>query len=249
MSSSYSTRLGYELINPGEQSNAWGTSTNNTLSNSVEESIAGVYTLNLASAGATYTLTSTDGGGAASTNEQRQFAINCIGATGNKIIQCVATEKMFFVINGSNQYTITMRLGAAGATHIIQPLRKVLLAAGNTAAGASGVANVWFDFDQTQSVWRQVTTATATAYAGDKIMVNTSVQACTITLPASPVLGDEISFLDEAGNFATNALTLNAGGTIQIFGATANGTVNTNNAAFTIVYTGATATGWKLTGK
>ena len=94
MSSSYSTRLGYELINPGEQSNAWGTSTNNTLSNSVEESIAGVYTLNLASAGATYTLTSTDGGGAASTNEQRQFAMLMCGlisirlkAFGVKLLQ------------------------------------------------------------------------------------------------------------------------------------------------------------------
>jgi len=63
------------------------------------------------------------------------------------------------------------------------------------------------------------------------------------------VLGDEISFLDLNGTFATNALTLNAGGTNVIFGATAAGTVNTNNSAFTIVYTGASATGWKLTGK
>ncbi len=91
---------------------------------------------------------------------------------------------------------------------------------------------------------------TKTAFVGDKIMVNTSGQACTITLPTTNlVVGDEISFLDRNGTFASNPLTLNAGGSNKIFGATANGTVNTNNAAFTIVYTGAADPGWKLTGK
>jgi len=250
MASNYSTRLGYELINPGEQSNSWGTTTNNTLSNSVEESVAGVYTLNLTGAGATKVLSSTDGGGAASTNEQRQFAINFINPSQDTIVQVQETEKMFFLINSSQLYKVTMRLGAGGATHVVQPQRKVLLAAGNTAAGGAGVANTWFDLDQSQNVWRSITTATGTAFVGDKIMVNTSAQACTLTLPSTNlVLGDEISFLDMNGTFATNALTLNAGGTNTIFGNTGNGTVNTNNAAFTIVYTGATSTGWKLTGK
>ena len=157
---------------------------------------------------------------------------------------------MFFVINNSEQYTITMRLGAAGATHVVQPLRKVLLAAANTGVVTDGSANTWHDLDQSQNVWRTVATATATAFVGDKIMVNTSGQACTITLPTTNlVVGDEISFLDRNGTFASNPLTLNAGGSNKIFGATANGTVNTNNAAFTIVYTGAADPGWKLTGK
>ena len=141
MASSYSTRLGYELINPGEQSNSWGATTNNTFSNSVEESVAGVYTKSLAGASATVILTSTDGGGASTTNEQRQFALNFINASQNHIIQVQPTEKMFYIINSSNQYSITMRIGAAGATQVVQPLRKVLIAAGNTAAGGNGTAN------------------------------------------------------------------------------------------------------------
>ena len=118
MASSYSPRLGIELINPGEQSNSWGTSTNNNFENAIEDSIAGIYTLNLSGAAATVVLTSSDGGVPAANNQQRQFALNTINAGQNTIIQCVATQKMFFVINNSNQYTITMRLGAAGATHV-----------------------------------------------------------------------------------------------------------------------------------
>jgi hypothetical protein len=250
MASSYSNRLGIELINPGEQSNSWGTTTNNTLTNTIEDAIAGVYTLNLSGAAATVVLTSADGGVPAANNQQRQFALNTINAGQNTIIQCQALQKMFFVINNSNQYTITMRLGGSGATHVVQPLRKVLLAAANTGVVTDGSANTWHDLDQSQNVWRTISTATATAYVGDKIMVNTSSQACTITLPTTNLaVGDEISFLDRNGTFASNPLTLNAGGSNKIFGATANGTVNTNNAAFTIVYTGAADPGWKLTGK
>tara|TARA_B100001996_G_scaffold279738_1_gene220265 strand:- start:13 stop:765 length:753 start_codon:yes stop_codon:yes gene_type:complete len=250
MASSFSPRLGLELINPGEQSNSWGATTNNTLNNSLEEAIAGVYTLNLSGGAATVVLSATDGGGAQATNQQRQFALNVINAGQDTTIQCQAKQKMFFVINNSNQYKITMRLGAAGATHVVQPLRKVLLAAANSALVTDGSANVWHDLDQSQNVWRTISAATGTAYVGDKIMINTSSQACTITLPtAGLTTGDEISFIDRNGTFASNALTLNAGGSIKIFGATANGTVNTNNAAFTIVYTGASDPGWKLTGK
>ena len=42
--STYSTRLKIELIGSGEQSNAWGNTTNNNFSQSIEQSIAGVYT-------------------------------------------------------------------------------------------------------------------------------------------------------------------------------------------------------------
>lgn len=250
MASDYSNRLGIELINPGEQSNSWGNTTNNTLTNTIEDAIAGVYTLNLSGAGATVILTAADGGVPSANNQQRQFALNVISAGQDTIIQCVATQKMFFVINNSNQYKITMRLGAGGATHVVQPLRKVLLAAANTGVVTDGTANTWHDLDQSQNVWRTVSAATATAFVGDKIMVNTTSQACTITLPtANLAVGDEIAFLDRNGTFASNPLTLNAGGSNLIFGATANGTVNTNNAAFTIVYTGANDPGWKLTGK
>ena len=58
--------------------------------------------------------------------------------------------------------------------------------------------------------WQSVVTAsTFTAVAGNGYPVNTTSNACTVTLPASASVGDEITFTDYARNFATNALTIN----------------------------------------
>jgi len=83
-----------------------------------------------------------------------------------------------------------------------------------------------------------------TAVAGDRLMVNTSAGSVTITLPASPVLGDTIRIIDGAGTFDFNALTVNRNGQ-AIMSDNENLTVNTRNAAFTLVYYNATY-GWRL---
>jgi len=58
--------------------------------------------------------------------------------------------------------------------------------------------------------WQAVETgATFTAVAGNGYPVNTTAQACTVTLPAAASVGDEIIFTDYARNFDTNALTIN----------------------------------------
>ena len=58
--------------------------------------------------------------------------------------------------------------------------------------------------------WQSVETgATFTAVAGNGYPVNTTAQACTVTLPAAASVGDTIEFTDYARNFATNALTIN----------------------------------------
>ena len=68
----------------------------------------------------------------------------------------------------------------------------------------------------------------------------------TVTLPApgASTVGDQIGFLDIADNFDTNALTINPNGG-KVFGATANGTVSTEGAGFTLIFTG-TDFGWKI---
>ena len=58
--------------------------------------------------------------------------------------------------------------------------------------------------------WQSVVTAaTLTAVAGRGYPINTTSNACTVTLPASASVGDQIIFTDYARNFATNALTIN----------------------------------------
>lgn len=241
MASTYSTRLKIELIGSGEQSNSWGTTTNNTFSNTFEESISGVYSKNLSSASSPVTLTSSNGPVTAANNEVRQAAIRFHGHTTAFIIQTLAVERVQLIINeGTANGTITMRLGASGNTFVVAPGSKVLLATDGTN---------WYPIQSTSSGWSSsaITAATANAFSGQKLFIDTSSNQITVTLPAAPVVGDEISFMDVADNFDTNALTINPNGK-KIFGATANGTVSTEGAAFTIVFTGNTH-GWKITEK
>jgi hypothetical protein len=95
------------------------------------------------------------------------------------------------------------------------------------------------------TIWSAVAIATA-AVAGRGYIVDTTAGTITVTLPAAPAVGDYIRFVDAAGTFATNNLTVARNG-LNIMGAAANLTVSTNNSSFGLVYQGAT-NGWRLVG-
>ena len=90
--------------------------------------------------------------------------------------------------------------------------------------------------------WQAVKTGDFTAAAGQGVFVNTTSAAITITLPAGTI-GDEVSILDYAGTFDSNACTVTANGSEKIFGSTDDLTVSTERAAFTLVFTDGTQ-GW-----
>ena len=232
--STYSTRLKIELIGSGEQSNAWGNTTNNNFSQSIEQSIAGVYTKNLGSSSSPVTLTTNDGPQTQANNEARQAAIIFTGHSSDFIIQFPAVEKLYFLRNASASNKITARLGSSGNTFVINPSRNVFLSTDGTN---------WYEL-QTQGTDWLTKTGTYTAFAGDKIFVNTTGGAFTITLPASPSIGDEVRFVDLANHFDTNNLTVGRNSE-KIDGATSDLTVATEGAAFALVYSGSTY-GWKL---
>ena len=61
--------------------------------------------------------------------------------------------------------------------------------------------------------WQAVTTgSTLTAVAGNGYPIDTTSNACTITLPASASNGDEIIFTDYARNWATNGIVIDSNG-------------------------------------
>ena len=95
--------------------------------------------------------------------------------------------------------------------------------------------------------WVAVKTGNYTASAGEGVFANTTSGAWTLTLPAG-TLGDEISFIDYAGTFDSNALTIAANGSEKILGSTADLTVSVERAANTLVYTDGTQ-GWLLKSK
>jgi hypothetical protein len=90
--------------------------------------------------------------------------------------------------------------------------------------------------------WQAVKTGNFTAAAGQGVFCNTTSSAFTITLPAGTI-GDEVSIVDYAGTFDSNALTVTANGSEKIFGSTDDLTVSTERAAFTLVFTDSTQ-GW-----
>ena len=61
--------------------------------------------------------------------------------------------------------------------------------------------------------WQDVVTAsTVTVEAGNGYWINTTSNACTITLPASAEAGDNIVIVDYARTWGTNAVTLDSNG-------------------------------------
>ena len=80
-----------------------------------------------------------------------------------------------------------------------------------TSAGA-GMAAAFEDLAAGIS-WQTIETgSTMTAVAGNGYWVDTSSNACTITLPASASAGDTIIFTDYARNWGTNGITIDPNG-------------------------------------
>jgi len=89
-----------------------------------------------------------------------------------------------------------------------------------------------------------VTGTTLTAVAGNGYFINTTSNACTVTLPGSASIGDQVQIVDYAGTFATNSITLTS--SLKINGGTDDKMLNTNREGVTITYADATQ-GWVAT--
>ena len=125
---------------------------------------------------------------------------------------------------------------------------------GNPAALTVGSAGTALTSDGTDvswgvagTSWQAVVTGATTMVSGRGYFVNTSSSAYTMTLPASPSIGDNVSIIDYAGTFDSNTCTIGRNSE-KIQGASADMTVTTERAAFTLVYVDATH-GWLLTNK
>jgi hypothetical protein len=126
----------------------------------------------------------------------------------------------------------TLTLGTSGDTISIPA--GVTLANSGTATGFASIA------------WQStiVTTSTLTAVAGNGYWIDTTSNACTITLPGSASVGDQLVFVDYARNWGTNEIIIDSNG-LNYQGDPDTSTVeyNTNGQSVNIVYSGATK-GW-----
>ena len=133
----------------------------------------------------------------------------------------------------TTSYTLTMPAAVATANDQI-------------LTSTTGGVLSWVDNSGGTS-WQTVDTTGFTAVAGEGYFCNTTSAAFTATLPASPSLGDECTFVDYAGTFDTNNLTVGRNSE-KINGSAADLTVAVERAAFTLVYTDSTQ-GWLLKDK
>ena len=134
--------------------------------------------------------------------------------------------------NGTTDYTMTWPAGAAAGN-------------GYVLKSTTGGVLSWAELEAGGTSWQAViTSGTTAATAGNGYFCNTTAGAITLTLPGSPTIGDEVSFVDYAGTFDTNNLTVARNGK-KINGAEADLTVATERAANTLVYTDTTQ-GWLL---
>ena len=125
----------------------------------------------------------------------------------------------------------TLTLGTSGDTVSIPS--GVTLANSGTATGFASIA------------WQSsiVTAATLTAEAGKGYWIDTTSNACTITLPGSASVGDRLIFTDYARNWGTNAVTINPNSLNFQGNTTPQPVYDTNGESIDIVYSGATQ-GW-----
>jgi hypothetical protein len=116
-----------------------------------------------------------------------------------------------------------------------------------SGSGTTGIGQLSFGEVSGGTSWQAVKTTGFTAVAGEGYFCDTTSAAFTATLPAG-VLGDEISFIDYAGTFDTNNLTIAPNGAEKIQGSAASLTVSVERAGLTLVYTDGTQ-GWLLKDK
>ena len=132
----------------------------------------------------------------------------------------------------SSSYTLTMPAATGTADQILV---------------TDGSGNLSFVDNSGGTSWQAIKTGNYTASAGEGVFANTTAGAFTVTLPASPSLGDEVTIVDYAGTFDTNNLTVGRNSQ-PIMGTAADLTVSIERAGLTLVYVDTTQ-GWLLKDK
>ena len=131
-----------------------------------------------------------------------------------------------------NENANTITIGASGDT--------ITIPSGATLAN-NGTATGFFEGIAWQSV---VTASTLTTVAGRGYPINTTSNACTVTLPAAASVGDQVQIVDYAGTFATNNITLTS--SLNIEGEALDKILTTNREGVIITYVDVTQ-GWVAT--
>jgi len=232
MASTFSSDLKLELMATGENAGTWGDKTNSNL-NLVQQAVAGFEAIDVASADVTLAMTD------ATISNARNATLKFTGtlAANRTVTLPDSIEKVFNVVDGTDHAGNTLTFKTASGTG-------VLLCEGNCYVLYSDGTNI--EKANEYRKWRTLTAA-ETIQAGAKLFIDTTGGAFTVTLPASPAVGDEVHFIDSRFNFDSAALTVGRNSS-KIANATSDLVVNTEGAGFGLVFSGSNI-GWTFTEK
>ena len=217
----------------GEKSGTWGTITNTNLQ-ILEQAASGYLSLAVGSADVALSLANH-----ATANGKNLYYKLTGTLTANRTVTMPDSAERVFIVEdatsrSSSNYTLTVK--TVSGTGLALPV-------GSTTVLYSDGTNIT---GKLQTKGYYTPSANYTAVNGDQVLVDTSGSGfngpATITLPASPAIGNEVHFIDSGNNLASNNLTVGRNGS-NILGSASDLTVSTNSSAFTLVYVNATR-GW-----
>jgi len=233
MASSTSSDLKLELITTGEKSGTWGTITNTNLQ-ILEQAASGYISLAVGSGDVALSLANH-----ATANGKNLYYKLTGTLTANRSVTMPDSAERVFIVEdattrSASNYTLTVK--TVSGTGLVLPV-------GSTTVLYSDGTNIT---GKLQTKGYYTPSATYTTVNGDQVLIDTSGSGIsgpiTINLPASPVIGNEVTFIDSGNNLASNNLTIGRNGS-NINGAASNLVVSANASAFTLVYVNA-ARGW-----
>ena len=233
MASSTSSDLKLELITTGEKSGTWGTITNTNLQ-ILEQAASGYISLAVGSGDVALSLANH-----ATANGKNLYYKLTGTLTANRSVTMPDSAERVFIVEdattrSASNYTLTVK--TVSGTGLTLPV-------GSTTVLYSDGTNIT---GKLQTKGYYTPSATYTTVNGDQVLIDTSGSGIsgpiTINLPASPVIGNEVTFIDSGNNLASNNLTIGRNGS-NINGAASNLVVSANASAFTLVYVNATR-GW-----
>jgi hypothetical protein len=230
MASSYSTDLKLELMATGEKAGEWGTITNTNLV-ILSKATKGYQSVAVNN---TTGVTLSFSNGALSDGKNATLELTgTLATTSVDVVIPDGVEATYNINDAIDHAGFNVRVKTASGSG-------VQLAEGNKYVIYSDGTNVKKVSEE--KTWRAITAA-ETVQEGAAVLANTNGAAFTLTLPASPSSGAEVSIIDQGYDFNTNALTIGRNGS-NIANAAADLTVNTQGAGFTLVYSGDATTGW-----